>query len=105
MSTLSPMSVAGRLDALRGRFDGFDALVVTTLPNVRYLTGFAGSAGLLVVTPTGALLTTDGRYRTQSSEQVRQAGADVEITIGNMTDQRQAAKDFLSAAGAGGAGG
>jgi hypothetical protein len=91
------MSVAGRLDALRDRFDGFDALVVTTLPNVRYLTGFAGSAGVLVVTPTGALLTTDGRYRTQSSEQVRQAGADVEITIGNMTDQRQAAKDFLSA--------
>ena len=96
MSTLSPMSVAGRLDALRGRFDGFDALVVTTLPNVRYLTGFAGSAALLVVTPTGALLTTDGRYRTQSSEQVRQAGADVEITIGSMTDQRQAAKDYLS---------
>jgi hypothetical protein len=26
--------------------------VVTTLPNVRYLTGFAGSAGVLVVTPT-----------------------------------------------------
>ena len=51
MKTLPPMSVSGRLDALRARFDGFDALVVTTLPNVRYLTGFAGSAGLLVVTP------------------------------------------------------
>jgi Xaa-Pro aminopeptidase len=96
MNALSPISVVGRLDALRGRFEGFDALVVTTLPNVRYLTGFAGSAGVLVVTPTGALLTTDGRYRTQSSEQVRAAGADVEITIGNTTDQRQAAKDFLS---------
>ena len=56
LSPLSPISVAGRLDALRGKFDGFDALVVTTLPNVRYLTGFAGSAGVLVVTPTGALL-------------------------------------------------
>ena len=74
MKTLPPMSVAGRLDALRARFDGFDALVVTTLPNVRYLTGFAGSAGVLVVTPTGALLTTDGRYRTQSAEQVSEAG-------------------------------
>ena len=82
MTTLTPMSVAGRLDALRARFDGFDALVVTTLPNVRYLTGFAGSAGLLVVTPQGALLTTDGRYRTQSAEQVSEAGADVDITIG-----------------------
>ena len=96
LSALSPMSVAGRLDALRARFDGFDALVVTTLPNVRYLTGFAGSAGVLVVTPTGALLTTDGRYRTQSSEQVGAAGAEVEIRIGNMADQRQAAKDFVA---------
>ena len=96
MKTLAPMSVAGRLDALRARFDGFDALVVTTLANVRYLSGFAGSAGLLVVTPQGALLTTDGRYRTQSAEQVGTSGAEVEITIGNMTDQRQAVTDYLS---------
>jgi Xaa-Pro aminopeptidase len=99
MKELSPMSVAGRLEALRGRFDGFDALVVTTLPNVRYLTGFAGSAGLLVVTSTGALLTTDGRYRTQSAEQVRGAKADVEITIGGMADQRKAVTDFVSGLG------
>ena len=96
MKALPAMSVASRLDALRARFKDFDALVVTTLPNVRYLTGFAGSAGVLVVTPAGALLTTDGRYRTQSSEQVREAGAEVEIAIGKMSDQRQAAKDFLS---------
>jgi Xaa-Pro aminopeptidase len=97
MKALPPISVAGRLNALRARFEGYDALVVTTLPNVRYLTGFAGSAGLLIVTPQGALLTTDGRYRTQSAEQVRQAGAEVDITIGNMTEQRQAVSDFLSA--------
>jgi Xaa-Pro aminopeptidase len=96
MKALSPMSVAGRLDALRARFDGFDALVVTTLPNVRYLTGFAGSAGILIVTSNGALLTTDGRYRTQSAEQVSGAGADVEIAIGGGAAQRDAAKDFLS---------
>jgi Xaa-Pro aminopeptidase len=98
MKELSPISVVGRLNALRARFDGYDALVVTTLPNVRYLTGFAGSAGVLVVTPNGALLTTDGRYRTQSAEQVGEAGAgaDVEITIGGMGDQRKAVADFLS---------
>jgi Xaa-Pro aminopeptidase len=94
---LAPISVAGRLDALRGRFEGYDALLVTTLPNVRYLTGFAGSAALLVVTPGGALLTTDGRYRTQSGEQVAAAGAEVEITIGGQADQRRAVTDFLSA--------
>jgi Xaa-Pro aminopeptidase len=96
MKELPPMSVAGRLDALRAGFDGFDALVVTTLPNVRYLTGFAGSAGVLLVTEDGALLTTDGRYRTQSAEQVTAAGAQVEIAIGNTAAQRQAAVSFLS---------
>jgi Xaa-Pro aminopeptidase len=98
MKDLPPISVTGRLDALRANFDGIDALVVTTLPNVRYLTGFAGSAGVLVVTADGALLTTDGRYRTQSAEQVSQAGAEVEITIGAPAVQRRAAHDFLSAA-------
>jgi len=95
MTPLSPMSVAGRLDALRARFDGYDALVVTTLPNVRYLTGFAGSAGVLVVTGDRALLTTDGRYRTQSAEQVTAGGAEVEITIGATADQRKAVSGFL----------
>ncbi len=93
------MSVAGRLDALRSRFDGYDALVVTTLPNVRYLTGFTGSAGLLAVTAQGALLTTDGRYRTQSAEQVAAASGDVEITIGGLADQRKAVQDFINGAG------
>jgi Xaa-Pro aminopeptidase len=91
------MSVAGRLDSLRARFEGIDALVISTLPNVRYLSGFTGSAALLVVTPQGALLTTDGRYRTQSSEQVAAAGAELEITIGGMAEQRRAITAFLSA--------
>ena len=76
--------VAGRLDAAASPIRrAVDALLVTTLPNIRYLTGFTGSAGVLVVTPGGALLTTDGRYRTQSAEQLAAAGvAEVEITIG-----------------------
>ena len=90
MNTLPPMSVASRLHALRARFDGYDALVVTTLPNVRYLTGFTGSAAVLVVTAEECLLTTDGRYRTQSAEQVAAAGAQLEITIGGLGEQRKA---------------
>ncbi|HVB91753.1 MAG TPA: Xaa-Pro peptidase family protein [Acidimicrobiales bacterium] len=99
MKALPPMSVSGRLDALRAGFDdaGVEALLITTLANVRYLTGFAGSAGVLVVTPDGALLTTDGRYRTQSEEQVRDAGAAVEIAIGNLTGQQKSVGAFLSA--------
>jgi Xaa-Pro aminopeptidase len=100
-SPLPAITVTGRLDRLRDAFDAheIDALVVTTLANVRYLTGFSGSAGVLTVTRDAALLTTDGRYRTQSAEQVEKAGAaaQVEITIGPVTEQRKAAQAVLSA--------
>jgi Xaa-Pro aminopeptidase len=57
--------------------EGVDALYVTHLPNVRYLCGFTGSNGCLVIGRSGARFLTDGRYRTQAAEQVR--GAEVEI--------------------------
>jgi Xaa-Pro aminopeptidase len=101
---LPEITVTGRLDRLRAAFGDheIDALVVTTLPNVRYLTGFSGSAAVLVVTKDLAVLTTDGRYRTQSAEQLQRAGAgDVEITIGPGAEQRQAALAALDAAPAG----
>ncbi len=101
---LPEITVTGRLDRLRAAFGDheIDALVVTTLPNVRYLTGFSGSAAVLVVTGDLAVLTTDGRYRTQSAEQLQRAGAgDVEITIGAGAEQRQAALAALDAANAG----
>lgn len=48
-----------------------DALIVSFLPNVRYLTGFTGSNALVVVTPDGrALILTDPRYETQVAEEV-----------------------------------
>lgn len=48
-----------------------DALVVTRLPNVRYLTGFTGSNAQVVVVADGAAtFLTDGRYGQQSSHEV-----------------------------------
>src|SRR5207302_639199 len=44
-----PMDVAGCVSRLRERFDGIDALLVTRLANIRYLTGFTGSAARLLV--------------------------------------------------------
>jgi Xaa-Pro aminopeptidase len=41
-----------------------DSLVVTSLANIRYMTGFAGSAAMLVVDADRLILITDGRYRT-----------------------------------------
>ena len=48
---------------------GIDAALVTRLVNVRYLTGFTGSNGALLVTADEDVLTTDGRYITQSAAQ------------------------------------
>src|ERR1700709_1266545 len=43
-----------------------DALLVTHLPDVRYLCGFTGSNAALVLTGTKAVLFTDGRYVAQA---------------------------------------
>jgi Xaa-Pro aminopeptidase len=65
--------------------------------NVRWLTGFSGSAGSLLVTGDRVLLVTDGRYRTQASEQVEAAGVGglVECVIGGVVAQRQALAEVL----------
>ena len=54
-----------------------DFLLVSHLPNMRYLCGFTGSAALLLVSPNGATLLTDGRYTAQAKNEVR--GARVKI--------------------------
>ena len=48
---------------------GAEAALVTRLVNVRYLTGFTGSNGALLVTDDAAYLATDGRYTTQAAAQ------------------------------------
>src|SRR5581483_3482685 len=58
-----------------------DALLVSALPNVRYLSGFTGSNALLLVTAGGATLFTDSRYTIQAAEQTRGA-AKVKIVRG-----------------------
>jgi Xaa-Pro aminopeptidase len=47
-----------------------DGLIVTHLPNVRYLTGFSGTAGVVVVLRNLTVFLTDFRYRTQADEEV-----------------------------------
>ncbi len=64
-----------RRDALRALLPaaGVDALLVTDLVNVRYLTGFTGSNAALLVHADGdgaSRFCTDGRYRAQAAEQV-----------------------------------
>jgi Xaa-Pro aminopeptidase len=75
---------AARRDALRATAAerGLDAVLVTNLLNVRYLTGFTGSNGALLVRTDGAdLFGTDGRYTTQAAAQV----PDVEVLVDRAT--------------------
>jgi Xaa-Pro aminopeptidase len=66
------------------RSAGIEALLVTHLPNVRYLCGFSGSAGILVLragpsaSSLKAVFYTDGRYRQQAAEEIQ--GAKVVIS-------------------------
>ena len=100
LSTLPSMDVAGRLPRLRERFDdvGITALLITRLPNVRYLTGFTGSAGMLLITPAETVLVTDGRYKDQAGEQVAAARADIRVDVGT-TQAHQ--REILQALAAG----
>lgn len=61
--------VVGRLARLRERLaqEGLDGLWVTGATNRRYLSGFTGSAGSLLITAGAALLITDGRYISQAT--------------------------------------
>ena len=49
-----------------------DALLVTHLPNIRYLCGFTGSAGVLLAGPRPVFFT-DGRYTSQAHQEVKGA--------------------------------
>lgn len=61
-------SFAERRSLLAARFTEakWDGLIVSFLPNIRYLCGFTGSNGILLVSQSGSLLLTDPRYDIQA---------------------------------------
>jgi len=93
-AALPPLSVAGRDQLVReelarragsGAADGRaqpDTLVVFDLNNIRWLTGFTGSAGTLIVRPDEMVLVTDGRYGVQSRAQIEASGAAARVVVG-----------------------
>jgi Xaa-Pro aminopeptidase len=92
------MTPAARRDALRAllRTAELDALLVTDLVNVRYLSGFTGSNAALLVPADGergTRLATDGRYTTQAAAEV----PDVPVLI-----ERACARALVADAGAAG---
>lgn len=94
LDALPPMDVGTRVPRLRAALaqQGCDALLVSHLVNVRWLSGFTGSNGLLVVTEAEAVLVTDGRYGEQAEAQAEAVGASlrVEVTTTEVIDRLRA---------------
>jgi len=86
-----PLLVADRVARLRASLADaqIDALLVTAASNIRYLTGFTGSAGVVVVTSDDMVLVTDGRYTEQAAEQLSSSNAPSRLEI-TSTGQREA---------------
>ncbi len=77
------MDHLSRIRQLRSRLAkaGLQGLLVTHLPDLRYLSGFTGSSAALALTRRTARLFTDGRYTAQAAEEVN--GAQVQIVSGS----------------------
>jgi Xaa-Pro aminopeptidase len=62
-------NLAKRVSALTQALAGLDAMLISGLPNIRYLSGFTGSNALLLVAGGSATLLTDPRYTLQAARQ------------------------------------
>ncbi len=65
---------------------GLEGLLVTHGPNIRYLTGFSGSAGILLLTGQRTTLLTDFRYAEQAPAEAGDA-ADVVVERSNLWER------------------
>ena len=97
-ASLPPLRTGGRVGRLWDRLAGadVDAAVIVEPANVRWLTGFTGSNGVVVVRGADeALLVTDARYEEQAPAQVGAAGCSGEIEIVVARDPAAAAAPRL----------
>ena len=74
------MTFNKRVDLLKQKLSAInlDGAFITNLTNIRYLTGFTGSAGSLLILDNKQYFFTDGRYIEQSKNQVK--NCDIHIT-------------------------
>ncbi len=74
-AALPPMNRRARLTALRQLLieDDLSAIWVTKPVNVRWISGFTGSNGQLLISQDKAILFSDGRYRSQAAQELTQA--------------------------------
>ncbi|MDD5167443.1 MAG: aminopeptidase P family protein [Syntrophales bacterium] len=74
-----PVEMPDRIERIYKRLPGLglDALLLFDVKNIRYLTGFTGTDGILVIRAQGGTLLVDGRFLTQAGEQVHGVAIDL----------------------------
>ena len=99
-----------RIRALRGDLigAGLDALLITNLTNIRYLTGFSGSAGAAILMPDRCVLVVDFRYAGSAREVLSQhtpclvelvvTDRPYDETLADLVRQSQASRTGIEAA-------
>ena len=77
---------------------GVDALVVTHPPNLRYLAGFDGSLGALIVSAARSVLIVDGRYLTSATQWAadHEELAEVRVVLAEPTAEAAIARAVMS---------
>ena len=83
-STPAAPDRTGRVDAVRAAMNEAQvaSLVVSDPSNIRWLSGFTGSNGVVVVTHDRMVLCTDGRYASQGPDQMERHGTVADTVIG-----------------------
>lgn len=63
-----------RISALRNSLSSthVDGIIFSNMSNIRYLSGFTGSDGVLILSPDDVMLLVDGRYTTQAAAEVKE---------------------------------
>jgi Xaa-Pro aminopeptidase len=87
------MDHSGRLNKVRAAIElaDVDALLITNLTNVRYLTGFSGTNGQVLVKSDRSIFFSDRRYEARAADLVQ--GADIVIYDNKLTDSLPATLD------------
>jgi len=76
------VSLSHRAERVREQLGDLDVLLVSDLTNIRWLTGFTGSNGWVVLGRDSLTLVTDGRYGDQATQQLEAAGVQGRVMVG-----------------------
>ncbi len=74
-------AITARVDRVRELMT-VDAMLVTDITNIRWLTGFSGSNAWVIIDANRLIFGTDGRYRERAEAELRTVGVDADIVVG-----------------------